>query len=130
VCPPADPEWTCLTGRQIRASPGTFLGLPDRSPARGDDGHHGSAEVSEVGQVVQLVGALIVLAAFVANQRFDLSSDALVYLAANAVGTAILAVAAGVNGELGFVLLEGVWAIVSCGSIVRAVRARRSAAVG
>jgi hypothetical protein len=75
-----------------------------------------------VGQVVQLVGAVIVLAAFIANQQFGLSSDSVKFLLANAVGTSILAVVAGVNGDLGFLLLEGVWAVVSFLSLGRLLR--------
>lgn len=75
-----------------------------------------------MGQVVQLVGAVIVLAAFIANQRFGLSSDSGKFLLANAVGTSILAIVAGVNGDLGFLLLEGVWAVVSFLSLGRLLR--------
>ena len=66
-----------------------------------------------MGQTIQMIGAVIVLSGFIANQRFGLSSDSMWFLLANFVGTAILAVVAGVNGDLGFLLLEGVWAIVS-----------------
>jgi hypothetical protein len=75
-----------------------------------------------VGEVVQLVGAVIVLAAFIANQQFGLSSDSVKFLLANAVGTSILAIVAGVNGDLGFLLLEGVWAVVSFLSLGRLLR--------
>jgi di/tricarboxylate transporter len=77
-----------------------------------------------MGQAIQLIGAVIVLSGFVANQRMGLSSDSVLFLVLNAVGTAILAVVAGVNRDLGFLLLEGVWAIVSTLSLVRAVRRR------
>lgn len=76
-------------------------------------------------QAVQMVGALIVLTGFIANQRFGLSSDSVWFLLANLVGTAILAVVAGMNGDLGFLLLEGVWAIVSFVSIVQLYRPGR-----
>jgi hypothetical protein len=76
-----------------------------------------------VGQAIQLIGALIVLSGFIANQRFGLSSDSVSFLLANAVGTTILAIVAGVNGDLGFLLLEGVWAIVSFTSLTRVLRA-------
>jgi hypothetical protein len=75
-----------------------------------------------MGQVIQLVGALIVLSAFVANQRMGLRSDSVPFLVANAVGTAILAVVAAMAGDIGFLLLEGVWAIVSTMSLVRVLR--------
>ncbi|HEY3605025.1 MAG TPA: hypothetical protein VGL04_10155 [Sporichthyaceae bacterium] len=77
-------------------------------------------------QTIQMVGAIVVLAGFVANQRLGLSSDAALYLLANAVGTAILTGCAAVNHDLGFVLLEGVWAIVSTLSLIRAVRRDRA----
>jgi len=75
-----------------------------------------------VGQAVQLAGAIIVLGAFIANQRFGLSSDSAKFLLANADGTSVLAVVAGVNGDLGFLLLAGVWAIVSFLSLARLLR--------
>jgi len=74
-----------------------------------------------MGQTIQMAGAVIVLSGFVANQRMGLSSDAVLFLLANAVGTAILTVCAAVNHQLGFVLLEGVWAIVSTLSLFRAM---------
>ena len=76
-----------------------------------------------MGQAIQMIGALIVLSGFIANQRFGLASDSVWFLLANAVGTTILAIVAGVNGDLGFLLLEGVWAIVSFISLGRVLRA-------
>ena len=75
-----------------------------------------------MGQAIQMVGAVIVLAGFVANQRMGLSSDAALYLLANALGTAILTGCAAVDHELGFVLVEGVWAVISTLSLIRALR--------
>jgi hypothetical protein len=72
-----------------------------------------------MGQVIQMVGAILVLAAFVLAQRHRLSTDSATYLALNAVGTATLAIVAGVNRDLGFTLLEGTWAIVSAMGLVR-----------
>ena len=71
-----------------------------------------------------MASAVVVLAAFVANQWFRLRSDAVAYLILNAFGTAVLATVAGLNGDLGFLLLEGVWAAVSTIGLVRAVRGR------
>lgn len=81
-----------------------------------------------MGQTIQMVGALIVLSGFVGNQRMGLSSDSVLFLLLNAVGTAILAVVAGVNHDLGFTLLEGVWAVISTLSLRKALRG--SAATG
>jgi hypothetical protein len=77
---------------------------------------------ARMGQAIQMGGALIVLSGFLANQRMGLSSDSALFLLLNAVGTAILAVVAGVNHDLGFVLVEGVWAVVSTLGVFRAFR--------
>jgi hypothetical protein len=65
------------------------------------------------GQSVQLLGALLILAAFAAAQagRADVRSPR--YLWANAVGAFVLAVDAWHEAQWGFLLLEGVWALVS-----------------
>ena len=75
-------------------------------------------------QVIQIAGALLILTAFAAVQfeRMDPSSG--VYLVLNLVGSAILAVLAFISSQWGFVLLEGVWAIVSAWSLAALLRAR------
>ena len=76
-----------------------------------------------------MAGALVVLGAFIANQWRGLRTDSVLFLALNAVGTGVLAVIAGVGSNWGFLLLEGVWALVSTHGLLRALR-RRSASVG
>jgi len=66
-----------------------------------------------VDQVVQIVGALLILAAFTAVQLERMRPDSRLYLALNLAGSAILAVLAVIGQQWGFVLLEGVWAIIS-----------------
>jgi hypothetical protein len=43
-------------------------------------------------------------------------------------GSAILAVDALMSGQLGFLLLEGVWALVSAGGLIRIINTRRERA--
>jgi hypothetical protein len=78
--------------------------------------------------VAQIIGALFVLAAFAALQFGRWRPDSLPYLVANVIGAAILAVVAAIGGDPGFLLLEGVWTIVSVWSLVQKVRAKRVAA--
>ena len=75
-----------------------------------------------VDQAIQIVGALLILAAFAAVQFDRMRPDSRLYLALNLVGSAILAVLAVAAAQWGFVLLEGVWAIVSAWGLAAALR--------
>lgn len=68
---------------------------------------------------VQIVGSLLILAAFVAAMGGRLRQSSYAYLAANAAGSLVLTGTAMVSREWGFILLEGVWALVSIYSIAR-----------
>jgi hypothetical protein len=76
-----------------------------------------------VGQVVQILGALLILIAFGAVQVERMRPDSRIYLALNLAGSAILAVLALASSQWGFVLLESVWAIVSGWGLAAAMRA-------
>jgi hypothetical protein len=73
-------------------------------------------------QVIQIVGALLILAAYAAAQFHRLDQDSMAYLVLNLVGSAILAVLAVHEEQWGFLLLESVWAIVTAFSILRVLR--------
>ena len=77
-----------------------------------------------MGQVVQLVGAALILSAYVSASRQRIAFDSVQFLAMNTLGAAILAVVAAVNRDFGFLLLEAVWAWVSFRGLRRAVRAK------
>jgi hypothetical protein len=64
-------------------------------------------------QLIQIVGALLILTAFAAVQFDRMRPESRLYLTLNLIGSAILAVLAIAASQWGFVLLEGVWAIVS-----------------
>ena len=72
-----------------------------------------------MGLVVQMTGALLVLGAFALLQLRVLRPTSVPYLLMNAVGAAVLASNAGVNGQWGFVLLNTVWCAVSLASLAR-----------
>jgi hypothetical protein len=73
-------------------------------------------------QVISLIGALTILAAFGAAQFKLLSTSSLLYVLLNLVGSAILAVIAYIESQWGFVLLEGVWALISLWSLIQFTR--------
>jgi hypothetical protein len=77
-------------------------------------------------QVVSLTGAVLILAAYVANQRSWLSPADRVYSLMNLVGALLLGYVAILDNRWGFILLEAVWALVSIPPLFR--RAPRRAA--
>jgi hypothetical protein len=77
-----------------------------------------------VDQVVQVAGAVLVLAAFAAGQVGYLRQDSYPYLLLNLVGSAVLAELAYEQGQVGFLLLEGVWALVSGWSLLQLWRGK------
>jgi hypothetical protein len=72
-----------------------------------------------VDQVVQIVGAVLILTAYAAAQFGAMDQHSRGYLLLNLVGSAILAVLAWLDRQWGFLLLEGVWAVVSLWSLAQ-----------
>lgn len=75
-------------------------------------------------QLIQIVGALLILSAFSAAQFGAMDPHSRVYLALNLVGSAILAGLAWEERQWGFLLLEFVWAIVSLWGLIQLGRGR------
>ena len=70
-------------------------------------------------QLLQIVGAIAILAAFALAQLRVLDQHARPYLVLNLAGSALLAVLAYAEEQWGFLLLEGVWAVVSAWALLR-----------
>lgn len=73
-------------------------------------------------QLVQIAGAILILAAYAGAQMGKLDQRSLSYLWLNLVGSIILAILAAVDNQYGFLLLEGVWAVVSAWSLWQEMR--------
>jgi hypothetical protein len=77
-------------------------------------------------QAIQICGSILVLTAFVGAQRGRLTTDSTPYKWLNLVGASVLAVLAAKERQYGFLLLEGVWALVAGWSLTRSSAAVRS----
>jgi len=63
--------------------------------------------------VLQLLGAVLVLLGFAGLQFGWTKADTWPYLWVNTIGSGILAILAVIESQWGFLLLEGVWTLVS-----------------
>ena len=70
-------------------------------------------------QVVQLVGAVLILIAFAGVQFGRVDPASRMYLWLNLVGSLVLTALAWHDRQYGFLLLEGVWALVSAWSLIQ-----------
>jgi hypothetical protein len=78
-------------------------------------------------QLVSFAGAILILAAYGANQFGVVERQHWLYSASNLVGSVLLTIVAVGAQQWGFVLLEGVWAVMSVPPLVAALRARGTA---
>ncbi|HEX2739190.1 MAG TPA: hypothetical protein VHM69_01990 [Rubrobacter sp.] len=75
-------------------------------------------------QLISVLGAFAILAAYAANLFGIIQPSNLWYSVANFLGSAVLTVVAVVDRQLGFLLLEGTWALVSLWGIFSVLRGR------
>ncbi len=69
--------------------------------------------------IIQIVGSIAILFGFALAQWGILSQKSTVYLLVNAIGSGLLAAAAIIEQQWGFLLLEGSWSIISVVGLFR-----------
>lgn len=70
-------------------------------------------------QLIGIVGALLVLGAYLALQRGWLTLERRVYYAMNFVGAGLLTWIAATERQVGLTLVEGAWALLSVPGLLR-----------
>jgi hypothetical protein len=71
--------------------------------------------------LIEIAGAVLVLSAFVLSLLGRLATGSRTYLVLNVTGAGLLAALAAAHGQPGFLLLEGVWALVAAAGLVRTI---------
>ncbi len=76
-------------------------------------------------QIVSIVGAVMLLSAYLGLQRGWMGPGDRRHAALNFVGSALLAWVAIVDQRWGFILIEGAWALISLPALLRPSRPPR-----
>ena len=77
-------------------------------------------------QLASVLGAILILAGYVALQTKRLSAESRAFNLMNAIGAALLTWIAIEDRRVGFIMLEGTWTILSLIPLVRGTRSRPS----
>src|SRR5438067_1702733 len=99
---------------------------PRGAPIPSDEGRL-RMSASTLLQLLSIVGAALVLAAFGASQYAGMRSDGIPYGLLNLVGSALLALSAVQPFNAGVLMVEAAWSVLSLGIVVRAWQRRRVA---
>lgn len=73
-------------------------------------------------QAISLAGAFLILVAYAAHQAGRMSRDTPIYHVTNAVGGGLLLIVAVAARQAGFIVLEGVWTVISLAALARGFR--------
>ena len=73
-------------------------------------------------QIISLIAAMLILLPFALTQMSRMLTTSISHLSMNLAGSAALTVIAFANRQYGFILLEGVWAVMSAIGLLRALR--------
>jgi hypothetical protein len=73
-------------------------------------------------QLLQICGAILILIAYALAQMGRMDQASKSYLLLNLIGSALLAVLAFREAQWGFLLLEGVWALISAYGLLKACK--------
>ncbi|MCT9934072.1 hypothetical protein N5079_28065 [Planotetraspora sp. A-T 1434] len=77
-------------------------------------------------ELVQVIGAVLILSAFLLSQLKVIDGESPLYLVLNLAGSAVLAWIALSSRDWGFVLLEGMWAVVSAVALLKLSARKRT----
>ena len=75
-------------------------------------------------QLISIAGALLILLPFAGSQLGRLSPHSLAYQLMNLVGAASLTTVAVIEVQYGFIMLEGIWTIMSAIGLGKVMRRR------